>query len=190
MTIRHATLDDISSIYPLIRIIWEDMSHPLLTLLDDATFKHTMCDLMRRDESKFSYRNALVYEINHQVVGVLYGYDGHKEPAYDKQLIDYIRKRFPNVDTTPLHMERESCDDEWYLDSLVVAPQHRSQGIAKAFFNYLHANASQSIIGLNCEYGNDNAFALYQKMGYKNVYSTTFLGHTYRHMQRTSVSFN
>lgn len=180
--IRQATLTDIPSILPLITIIWHDMSHPLLDLVDTQTFYNIMTDLMSHENSKFSYKNALVCD-NNGIQGVLYHYDGALENTLNHYLIDYMTQHFPHLDTSTLHVDNETFPNEWYIDSVVVDSHFRGRGVGSSLIKHvINTKKDTHIITLNCEYDNSNAYALYTKLGFKHLSDITFLGHKYRHM--------
>lgn len=179
--IRQATPKDIPFIFPLINIIWHDMSHPLLTLVDTNTFQKIMTDLMAHENSKFSYKNALVFDDN-GIQGVLYHYDGRLENTFNQYLINYIAQHFPQLDTTSLCVENETFPHEWYIDSIVVASHVRGRGVGSTLIKHVLQTQSAHDISLNCEYNNINAYTLYTHLGFRHISDITFLGHTYKHM--------
>lgn len=179
--IRQATQKDIPFIFPLISIIWHDMSHPLLDLVDNRTFQHIMTNLMAHETSKFSYKNALVYDDN-GIQGVLYHYDSAHEQAFNQYLIDYMTKYYPHIDTQTLHVANETLPNEWYIDSLVVDSRFQGRGVGSILIKHVLQTKSAHHITLNCEYDNIHAYSLYVKLGFKHQTDITFLGHTYKHM--------
>lgn len=181
--IRQATIKDIPNIFPLIQIIWHDMSHPLLNLVNDNTFQLIMTDLMSHENSKFSYKNALVFDDN-GIQGVLYQYDGSLEKSFNDYLINYITKHFPHLNTTTLYVDNETFPHEWYIDSVVVDSRFRGRGIGSSLIKQvIKSKNTTHNISLNCEHDNINAYKLYTHLGFKHVSDITFLGHTYKHMQ-------
>ncbi|NEW65663.1 GNAT family N-acetyltransferase [Carnobacteriaceae bacterium zg-84] len=187
--IRKATKQDIDAIYPLIYIIWEDMNYPLLRLLDKDTFQKTMLHILADEHAKFSYKNAWVYEKENQIIGVLYGYAGQDERQFDEHFHTFIDAHFPHLNIRQYESNRESHDNEWYLDSLVVHSNYRGQGIASAFFDVLKdIVAPYQRVGLNCEQDNLQAKKLYERLGFSTVYEIDFLGHLYYHMEKSISS--
>lgn len=180
--IRQATPKDIPFIFPLISIIWQDMSHPLLDLVDSSTFQYIMTHLMSDENSKFSYHNALVYDDN-GIQGVVFHYDGTLEKTYNRYLIDYMTTHYPHIDTHTFHVDNETFPNEWYIDSVVVDSRFRGCGVGSSLIKHVLQTKTAYNITLNCEYDNTNAYALYVKLGFKHQKDITFLGHTYKHMQ-------
>lgn len=180
--IRQATPKDIPFIFPLINIIWHDMSHPLLDLVNADTFQTIMTDLMADTNSKFSYKNALVFD-NRGIQGVVYHYDGKMETSFNQYLINYMTQHFPQLSTKTLHVDNETFFNEWYIDSIVVDSNFRGRGIGRSLIKHIiDTKNTTHNISLNCEYNNINAYTLYTHLGFKHVSNITFLGHTYKHM--------
>lgn len=180
--IRFATKKDIPFIMPLITIIWHDMSHPLLNLVDTATFHQIMSDLMTQKNSKFSYTNAIVYDDN-GIKGILFHYDGALEPTFNQHLIDYMTHYYPHIDTTTLNVPNETTYHEWYIDSVVVDSHFRGCGIGRLLIRHvLNMKNITKKIALNCEYDNIRAYQLYTQLGFKHIGDTQFLGHTYKRL--------
>lgn len=183
--IRQATASDIPSIYPLILTIWEDMAFPFLKLASQEDFKSTMLTLMADDRFKWCYHNVIVHTTNEKVDGILYGYEGAKEGAYDEFFYDYIDDKFPKLNIRNYTYPKESHDKEWYLDALVVDSNARGKGIGTTLLKELPKHIqTPHPIGLNCDVTNPRAYKLYQSLGFNTVYEISFLGHTYFHMEK------
>lgn len=183
--ITHATQQDIPSIFPLLDIIWQDMDFPLRRLLDSDTFKKTMTDLMALPHSKFSYQHCFVFKKGATVIGVLFGYFGKDESLLDEHFCQFIDERFPHLNIRAYMDYRESLDNEWYLDALIVHPNHQKKGIGSALLQHIDTHITTMPIGLNCEHDNVTAQRLYEKIGFQFVTTVSFLGHTYHHLQKT-----
>lgn len=185
MHIRQATKEDVSSIYPLIYTIWNDMNFPLLEKLPNEQFRNIMLRTMCDKHAKFYYKNAYVCEIDSRIVGILYGYYGVKEPLYDKYFQTFLAKHLPPSLIPNMPDYRETNDKEWYIDALVVLPDHHNKGIGTGLINALHHFLPiNTIIGLNCEVDNTNALRFYQRLGFSINSNLSFLGHTYRHLTK------
>lgn len=183
--LRQAKPTDINAIYPLIDIIWKDMDFPLKRLLPPEQFQQTMQQLMALPHSKFSYTNCWVHEeTSEHISGILYSYAGSRECELDEQFYTSIDTLFPTLNIRQYADKRETNDNEWYIDAIVVDSSYRGRGIAKTFFQHLPIIAKHSTIGLNCDVNNHKAYALYEKLHFKTTDTITFLGHNYYHMQK------
>ena len=182
--IRPATSQDIAAIFNLMLIIWEDMEFEPWAVLEPKCFTEYMMFHMKQSHTKYSYQNVWVFEDEkHEILGILLGYDGQKEPAYDLDLIQTFKQE-PLLQN--MRLNRESRDDEWYLDSIVVSQAARGQGIGKQFFDYLpDIVPNNTVVGLNCDLNNHQAKRLYTRLGFKKIDEVQFSGHTYEHLQKT-----
>lgn len=180
--IRHATKHDAPVIFELMLTIWSDMQFPLLTLIDFNAFKTVMITNIQQENSKFSYRNAYVYTQNDTVIAVLYHYDGEKELAFNYQFVQFISAQLPHINGADLASARETADDEWYIDSLVVHPKYRGQFVGTTVLKSFLQNTFTKPITLNCDVTNQKALTLYQQLGFTITKTYHFLGHDYYHM--------
>ena len=81
----------------------------------------------------------------------------------------------------------ETLPGEWYIDTLVIDPDFRRQGIAGDLIQYTEEIAKEnnfSRIALNCEMDNEAAYNLYLKMGFTNATHIVLSGHVYWHMTK------
>lgn len=184
MMITHAQIQDIPAIFPLLDIIWKDMDFPLRRLLDTHTFQSIMLEVMSLSNSKFSYKHCIVFKDNDTVIGVLFGYTGADEPILDEHFCQFIDARFPHLHIRQYMNYRETLDDEWYIDALVVHPLHQQKGIGTALLQHIDKHIADKPIGLNCEQDNTLAQRLYEKNGFQFKTTLDFLGHTYNHLQK------
>lgn len=185
MHIRIATAKDIPSIYPFIYTIWEDMDFPLLTHTSPHQFKQIMTQSMADPYAKFYYGNAIVCQIDHTIVGVLYSYDGRNEPQFDQHFQHWLSQHLSLADIPVKPTYRETNDNEWYIDALIVSPTHRSKGIGTALIQFLcHTLPKGTTIGLNCELDNTRASALYYSLGFSKTHTISFLSHQYNHLTK------
>ena len=84
--------------------------------------------------------------------------------------------------------DAESYPDEWYLDTIAVAPAWRGRSIGAALLDALPAQAraaGKNRIGLNVDEANPGARRLYRRLGYQTVGTRQLSGHRYEHMQKT-----
>ena len=84
---------------------------------------------------------------------------------------------------TPLP-EKESYDDEIYIEAVLTTPKYRGQGIATQLLKYVISTHAHEKWGLNCDYDNNNNKArhLYHKLGFKEDATIRLYGHQYFHM--------
>lgn len=140
-------------------------------------------ELAEQEDSQYSFRNALIAESETgEPAGAIVAYDGaelHRlRLAFIKKVADVL-----DMHIDPETMADETSDDEIYLDTLAVLPAFRRQGIArKLILAMAEKHAGSKPLGLLCEDGNDNAYALYSKIGFKKVGMRPFAGIEMHHM--------
>ena len=150
-----------------------DEQHPLASIF---------AELAAREVSQYSYRNALVAEVDGTTVGAIIGYDGARLEELRKPLFELMREKFGNIPT----VEDETSAGEFYLDSLAVLPQWRGRGVGGALLSAARDRAfaaGHSRVGLIVDFANPRAEALYNSLGFERVNATTFLGHDMWHLQ-------
>ena len=149
---------------------------------DTHPFAPIFAELAAREVSQYSYRNALVAEVDDNVVGAIIGYDGAKLYELRKPLLELMRETFGGV----REIEDETSAGEFYLDSLAVLPQWRGRGVGGALVSAARDRAfaaGHERVGLIVDFANPRAEALYNSLGFERVNATTFLGHDMWHLQ-------
>ena len=135
-----------------------------------------MTTLVRRDDSQYSYRNAMVAlddntTDGHPVVaGVIVGYDGADLHRLRETFLQ-AAKEFLGQDFRGMADETQA--GEYYIDSLAVNESYRHQGLATLLLP----------VGLLVDKGNPGAERLYRSLGFEYVNDTTWGGHEMRHLQ-------
>ncbi len=129
-----------------------------------------------RDESRLSYRNALIASLQQTVMGVMLFYDWALLTKPTEQRL---------IDTTKLDCFKPFYDFElqntYYIDTVYVHPAHRGQGLGKQMIAWLenHILKNQSTTEINqlslyVWANNRAAIQLYRRVGfdlYKSIHS-------------------
>lgn len=148
-----------------------------------------MTALVRRDDSQYSYRNAMVAlddttsDNKPVVAGVIVGYDGadlHRlREAFLQAAKEFLDQDFRGMDD-------ETQAGEYYIDSLAVDTRYRHQGLATLLLRKLiDQKGRKQPVGLLVDKGNPSAERLYRSLGFEYVNDTTWGGHEMRHLQTT-----
>ncbi|MCC8117535.1 MAG: GNAT family N-acetyltransferase [Bacteroidales bacterium] len=140
--------------------------------------------LAAREDSQYSYLNALVALDEDKVIGVIVGYDGAKLAMLRQAFIDMAAQDYGIVFDKPFADETEP--GEFYLDTLAVKPEARGRGIGRALLSAMvdraHKEAGKPA-GLLVDKKNDRARRLYEAVGFIPVGDRLFIGELMTHMQ-------
>ncbi len=139
-------------------------------------------EIVKANNTQYSYQNSLVAEIEGKVIGAIVGYDGAKLLELRTETFAIIKK---HIGFTP-DMEPETEVGEFYLDSIAVLPEFRGRGIAKNLILTLSNKAfseGHKNVGLLVDVENTNAEKLYHSLGFARVNQKSFLGHKMWHLQ-------
>lgn len=139
-----------------------------------------VCDmftsLARLDDTQYSYLNTLVAvdSRSDEVVGVCVGYDGAK---LHELRLKFIEAAAVMLDKTFDRLEDECTSDEFYIDTLAVAPHRRGRGVASALLRATIERARRcgKPAGLLVDRDNDRARRLYERMGFVKVGERPFV---------------
>lgn len=189
MKIVPASIEQADSIASLIMMAMnheccQNFAGPHHTLED---FHRMMTALVRREDSQYSYRNAMVAlddttaDRKPVVAGVIVGYDGAD--------LHRLRKAFLQAANEFLEQDFRGMDDEtkageYYIDSLAVDQRYRHQGLAKSLLSIvIELKGHEQPVGLLVDKGNPGAERLYRSLGFEFVNDTTWGGHEMRHLQ-------
>lgn len=116
----------------------------------------------RREEGGFSYRHAIVAEIDGEVAAGLIGY--RLEDPYDTVGFDAM----PDLVQPLLRLEAK-VPGSWYVNVLTTFPEFRGQGIASRLLGIAEENARGArapALSVIVAGWNDRATRLYAKAGY------------------------
>jgi ribosomal protein S18 acetylase RimI-like enzyme len=119
----------------------------------------------RREEASFSYRNAILFDVDGVPVSCLIGYKLPDRP----EPIDYAT--MPPM-FVPLQELENLAPSTWYVNVLATLPEHRSKGHGAALLALAdriaadHACRGLSIIVSGA---NTGARKLYERSGYRQV---------------------
>lgn len=175
ITIREALPEDAALLGRVVLMaLHTDDSHPL-----SGIFK----ELAARDDSQYSYKNAIVAEFDGKPAGAIIGYDGARLHELRRPLFELMEKRTGRT----VEIEDETSAGEFYADSLAVLPEYRGRGVGRALLADVCRRAFENgfcKVGLLVDVTNPKAEAMYASLGFRRVNPTTFLGLDMWHMQK------
>ena len=178
ITIRKAVADDAPLVgLAVLMALHYDESHPMYGIFQE---------LAGREVSQYSYRNALIGEVNGVPAGAIVGYDGALLHQLREPLLQLVREKLGRE----LNIEDETAAGEFYIDSFAVLPQYRGCGVGRELLVAACDRAfaaGHKKVGLIVDFNNSRAEKLYTSLGFKRVEPTTFLGCKMWHMQVEKV---
>lgn len=133
------------------------------------------------EDSQYSYRNALIAEVDGTPAGAAVAYDG----AELYRLRDITLKHIFNSTGKIHNIEDETDASEVYLDSIAVLPEYRGFGVGKQLLLSLMDIAFNEYgkpLGLLVDFENPDAERLYKSVGFERMNVKDFLGHKMWHL--------
>jgi ribosomal protein S18 acetylase RimI-like enzyme len=166
-TFRPARLSDADALAVLVNYAGEGMP---LWLWDSMREQgETAWDVGRRrasrDEGSFSWRNAVVADVEDRAVGALIGYLQPAEP----EPIDY--ETMPPM-FVPLQELENLAPDSWYVNVLAVDPAFRGKGIGAKLLGIADETAARlgkAGLSVIVSDANPGAKRLYLRCGYRET---------------------
>ncbi len=178
INIRKATINDIRLIaYAVGNAIGE----AVMPMFCGTDWMNTIAEVASLETSQYSYRNALIAEVEGSPAGVIVAYDGARLEELRSETMRIIRKYKPDFTIS----EDETEPGEYYIDTLCVLPQYRKMGIATKLIAAIHEKAlaeGHKQLGLIVDFDNPTAERLYTKLGFHRVGTRIFAGHKMWHL--------
>ena len=177
--VRKATIEDAATIARVVAMAIGDAS---ATDYCGPDYLNVLEEVVKLEDSQYSYRNALVAEADGVPAGAVVGYDGGRLHPRRQQTLSVIHRYNPTL----VMAEDETEAGEFYLDSLAVWPEFRGRGIGQALLEALREEAFRAgfpCVGLLLDFENPKAERLYTSLGFERVNTKTFLGHRMWHLQ-------
>lgn len=123
--------------------------------------------LAAREDTLYSYRHALVAEVEGNVVGALISYPGEQYHSLRRTTFREL-PHFRELDLDA--MPDEAGAGEYYIDTLAVLPQYRRRGIGAALMRERIAWAEQQCpelkISLLVDPDNEKGQRIYTRLGF------------------------
>lgn len=145
-------------------------------------YLHIFEDIAKSEDSLYSFKNTIIAELEGTPVGAVCGYDGAQSPILRSNTLSLIKEKTGRE----AHIEKETQEDEFYIDSLGILPQFRGKGLGSKLLLQMRDMAfskGHPIVGLLVDENNTKAKELYEKLGFKQKECTSLLGHKMWHLQ-------
>ena len=165
-TFRPATPADAEAIAPLLYAALADLAHLLTGTADMADALAGLARLCAAGENRLSYQQCVVAACDGMVLGVVALYAGRDAERLDAPLVARVRALRHDPTFT---FDKEAEPDDYYIDTLSVAPAFAGRGIGGELIGEAERRARAGgyrRIALNVEPGNERAYRLYTRLGY------------------------
>jgi ribosomal protein S18 acetylase RimI-like enzyme len=165
--LRAATPDDAPALAELVNFAGEGLPHYLWTKMAEPGENAWAigCSRARREDGSFSYRNAIVAELDGRVIAGLVGYPLPDRP----EPIDYDHMPAMFV---PLQELENLAPGTWYVNVLATCPEYRRQGFGTRLLSIAERHAAatgRSGLSIIVSDANSGARRLYERVGCSEV---------------------
>lgn len=182
MNIRAARKEDAQTAIPLFMKVYSGFVKTLAGSMSEQDVLAALIQFFQTEGNRLSYQNMLVAEGEQGIVGLLLAYHGSASDDLDRPLIAYMGDVCKNP---ALILDREAGEDEFYIDTVVVAPAFANQGIGTALMGAVEEWAQRlhyNKLALNVYHENEGAYRLYQRLGYTDSEEIYIASRRYFHM--------
>ncbi|MEO4053707.1 GNAT family N-acetyltransferase [Solibacillus sp. CAU 1738] len=181
--IRQARPVEAIKIAPLIFDAIGEIANRLTGEHEEDAILNTLTELITRTDNRHSYLNTHVAMQGDQLLGIVVLYDGLSVKALDANLMAWLKEK--KVAAT---IDVEAHDDEYYIDTICVAPTARGLGIGTKLLAYAEQIAREkgyTKLSLNVELEKEKARALYERVGFVITEPWTIIDEPFHHMVKT-----
>lgn len=179
--IRQATAQDARDIAPLIYDAIEDIAERLTGEHGDKEILAGLEDLVRREDNRHSYLHTYVAYEEEKILGMIVLYDGKTGKGLDELLMKKLQEKHDS----PYHIDIEAHEDEYYIDTICVAPDARGRGIGTMLLRFAAQQANKlghTKLSLNVETEKIKARRLYEREGFVVTEPWEIIGEPFYHM--------
>lgn len=177
-----AKKEDVQQIMPLLHAAIGDIACTLTGVSDEQEAMNILADFYVEKGNRLSYEHVLVAWEGDAIAGMALGYGGDAAAKLDAPLLSRIHQEPAHAGYQIL---TEARPGEYYLDAVAVNPAYQGKGIARSLIGALENKAKDagwprlSLIALD---DNENAMALYIRMGFAEDGELELAGHRYIRM--------
>ncbi|MDR0270189.1 GNAT family N-acetyltransferase [Paenibacillus sp.] len=182
MTIRAARSEDAKQAARLLYDALHDVAHQLTGEESEQDAVRVLEQYFAVETGRLSHKQAIVKEVDGEVAGVVIVYGGDEVAELDQPILERLRamKNDPG-----LKLDKESDEDEYYIDTLSVSPKFSGQGIGTKLIQAAEVRAKERGYKKNAMAvvtDNSRAYSLYLHLGYEVDKEIMINGHVYYHM--------
>ncbi|MDR1782233.1 MAG: GNAT family N-acetyltransferase [Bacilli bacterium] len=174
--IRKACLEDFEAIKPLILSAANCVFEDALATKDTNKINDLLYLFYTNKNTKFCYKNIVVYTKDNVPIGCIIYYDSNVEEKLNNQMNKLINNDY--------HFNIESLPNTVYLDTLATNQAYTKQGIGSKLLNYCIDNSDKSL-SLLVDVNKEKAKHLYERLGFEvvktlNIFNETFYQMIYK----------
>ncbi|WP_423363899.1 GNAT family N-acetyltransferase [Mycoplasma sp. P36-A1] len=158
--IRIAKLKDIDTIADLILLASSVLFEDILKTKNLKAQKALLLEYLETPDTKFYYKNILVYELDNKIVSALVFYEANDEAKLNENMEKIVNNGYK--------FDIEAYPNTIYLDSLAVDSAYRGKGISKELFLYAIDHADKDL-SLLVETYKEDVEKYYERLGFKVV---------------------
>ena len=181
LVVRQATAQDAQQIAPLIYEAIGDIAGRLTGALEDKEILSGLETLVQGEDSRHSYLHTYVTCEKEIILGMIVLYDGKT----GKNLDDRLMKQLQEKHGSSYRIDREAHDEEYYIDTICVAPEARGRGIGTMLLHFAEQQAQKqgyNRLSLNVETKKTKARRLYEREGFVVTEPWEIIGEPFYHM--------
>lgn len=180
MHIRQALPADAAQIAPLIYHAIGDIAYRLTNTQTLPEALAVLEQMVQQTNNRHSYQTTFVVQDKQDMLGIIVLYDGKTGKQLDALWTAALQQQGATV-----AIDIEAHDDEYYIDTVSVAPQARGKGIGTkllAFAEQQGRTLGYKKLSLNVEKEKDRARKLYMAQGFRITEDWMIIGEPFDHM--------
>ncbi|EON74107.1 GNAT family N-acetyltransferase [Lysinibacillus sphaericus] len=181
ISIRQAQPQDAHAVVPLIIDAIGDIANRLTGEQTPEAVEQALIVLFKREDNRHSYLNTFVAVEDEQVLGILVYYNGEQAIDMDANLVKWLEaKNAPSI-----VIDKEAHEDEYYIDTICVAPEARGKGIGTLLLQFAIEQTEKlgfTKLSLNVETQKEDARRLYERTGFVITEPWSIIDEPFHHM--------
>ena len=186
-----AQISDAPVVIPLAFLALSEYAHYLAGTQDDTVaMKHMEYAFKHNVRNELHHSNFFVVRNDKgDVVASISGYEGKISPQFSDAICTIYEEFCPGcikkretADSPPL--ERDSEDDEFYIDTIAIYPDYRGMGLIELMLNHMKKQAlARNLYKLSLIAANHKTKLIkyYEKLGFKSTGERFMGAATYHH---------
>lgn len=179
--VRQATMTDAKEIAPLIYEAIGDIAKRLTGASEDKDIISGLEDLVRSEDNRHTYLNTYVAHENKKILGIIVLYDGKTGKDLDVRLMKKLQEKHG----ASYQIDEEAHAEEYYIDTICVAPEARGRGIGTMLLHFAEQQAKKlgyTKLSLNVETEKTKARSLYEREGFVMTEPWEIISEPFYHM--------